>query len=106
MSLNYGLLVLSTLLVLLPTIKGSELTFMLDANDEMCFYEDVKIGEETILEFQVAKSQRQSELPSAGVGYYIYLYYYLLCYYELVCKFTLVIIKFIYNINLKLKILI
>ena len=41
------------LALLLPFVIGSELTFMLDANDEMCFYEHVKQDEETTLEFQV-----------------------------------------------------
>lgn len=31
----------------------AELSFMLEAKDEMCFYEQVKSGEETVLEFQV-----------------------------------------------------
>lgn len=31
----------------------SELMFVLDANDELCFYEFVKEGEETLIEYQV-----------------------------------------------------
>lgn len=42
------------LLAILPwSVMCSELTFHLDANDEMCFYEHAKQGEETVLEFQV-----------------------------------------------------
>ncbi|XP_067938896.1 transmembrane emp24 domain-containing protein 7-like [Watersipora subatra] len=40
-------------LLQLSYIFGSEFTFMLDAKDDMCFYEDVKQYEETLLEYQV-----------------------------------------------------
>ena len=40
--------------VLICIASASELTFMLEAKDEMCFYEQVKKGEETVIEFQVS----------------------------------------------------
>ena len=40
--------------VLICVASASELTFMLEAKDEMCFYEQVKKGEETVIEFQVS----------------------------------------------------
>ena len=40
--------------VLICIASASELTFMLEAKDDMCFYEQVKKGEETVIEFQVS----------------------------------------------------
>lgn len=52
--------VVALLWCLVAITSASELTFMLDAKDEMCFYEQVKKGEETVIEFQVSTSRHNN----------------------------------------------